>query len=333
MLRRDWAGTAIVALIVAVCAALPLSADAQGPATTAAYPTHSIKLIVGYAPGGGADIMGRLIAQQLAEALKQSVVVENRPGAGQNIAASLVAKAPADGYTLLMSSSALALNINLYPSLDYDPVKDFAPVSMIAQAPNLLVVRETLPVNSVAELIAYAKKSPGAINFSSSGSGSTQHLSAELFKLKTGISATHIPYKGTIPSVTAVISGEVDFTFANIPSVKQFVVNHKLKALAITTAKRSPLLPDVPTLEEAGITGMDVAAWYGVLAPAGTPTAVVARLNAVISEAVKRPDFQKQLESLGADPIVQSSEYFRRFLGDDIARWEKIIKLAHAKAE
>jgi len=331
MLRSSIARLA-VALAFALPTAWPLRAVAQSGAAVA-YPAHPIKLLVGYAPGGGADIMGRLIAQQLSDSLKQSVIVENRPGAGQNIAASLVAKAPADGYTLLVSSSALALNINLYPSLDYDPVKDFAPVSVFAQAPNLLVVRDALPVNSVAELIAYAKKAPGAMNFSSSGSGSTQHLSGELFKLKTGIQATHIPYKGTIPSVTAVISGDVDFTFANIPSVKQFVLNHKLKALAITAARRSPLLPDVPTLDEAGVAGMDVAAWYGVLAPAGTPPAIVAKLNAAISEAVQRPDFQKQLESLGADPIVQSPEYFKRFLAEDIARWEKIIKLAHAKAE
>jgi tripartite-type tricarboxylate transporter receptor subunit TctC len=297
------------------------------------YPVHSIKFIVGYAPGGGADIMGRLIAQQLSESLRQSVVVENRPGAGQNIAASLVAKAPPDGYTLLVSSSALALNISLYPKLDYDPLRDFAPVAVFAQAPNLLVVREALPVSSVADLIASAKKVPGAMNFSSSGSGSTQHLAGELFKLKAGIGATHIPYKGTIPSVTAVISGDVDFTFANIPSVKQFVLNHKLKALAITSVKRSPLLPDIPTLDEAGIAGMDVAAWYGVLAPAGTPPAVIAKLNAAISQAVQRPEFQKQLEDLGADPIVQSPEFFKRFLAEDIARWEKIIKVAHAKAE
>lgn len=321
-------------LVLFICAlvggSLAFNAAAQGaPDAASSYPNRPIRLLVGYTPGGGADIMGRLIAHEISETLKQSVIVENRPGAGQNIAASLVAHSPADGYTLLISSSALALNISLYPKLDYDPVKDFTPIAVFAQSPNLLVVRQSLPVNSVAELIAYAKKKPGSMNFSSSGSGSTQHLSAELFKLKTGIEATHIPYKGSAPSVAAVLNGEVDFTFINIPSAKQFVFNHQMKALAITSAKRSPLLPDVPTMEQAGVQGMDISAWYGLLGPKGMPPAIVAKLNAVINEAVQRKDLQKQLEGLGVEPMTQSPEYFEKFLSEDIARWAKTIKRAH----
>ena len=309
--------------------ALLLSLSGSYAAAADAYPDHPIKLVVGYTPGGGADIMARLIQQQLSEAFKQSVIVENRPGAGQNIASSYVAHAKPDGYTLLVSSSALAVNISLYRKLDYDPVKDFAPIAVFAESPNLLVVRKALPVNSVKELIAYAKSRPGALNFSSSGSGSTQHLSGELFKLKTGINAMHIPYKGTMPSITAVLSGEVDFSFMNIPSAKTYILNHQLKGLAITAAKRSPVVPEIPTMEEAGVKGMDVAAWYGVLGPAGMPKAVVQKLNAAIDKAVASGAFRKKLEDLGTTPLDESPAYFKHFLSEDIARWRDVIHAAH----
>jgi tripartite-type tricarboxylate transporter receptor subunit TctC len=313
-------------------ASLIASASAQTPsaAAIAAYPDHAIKLVVGYAPGGGNDIAARLIAKELSAVMHQSVVVENRPGAGTNIGASYVARAPADGYTLSLSSTALAVNITLYPKLDYDPVKDFAPVAIFAKAPNLLIVSNKLPVNSVAELVAYAKKNPGKLNFSSSGSGSTQHLAGELFNTKAGITTTHIPYKGSAPSLTAVIAGQADFTFINIPSSKQLIESGQVKALAITSDKRSPIVPNVPTMEEAGIPGMDVATWYSILAPAGTPKEIVNKLNAAINKAVESPEFRKTLEDLGTDPMTATPEFFAKFLDEEIVRWRQIIKQSGA---
>lgn len=313
-------------------AALFANASAQTPsaAAIAAYPDHPIKLVVGYAPGGGNDIAARLIAKELEPLLHQSVVVENRPGAGTNIGASYVARSAPDGYTLSLASTALAVNISLYPKLDYDPVKDFAPIAIFAEAPNLLIVSNKLPVNSVKELVEYAKKNPGKLNFSSSGSGSTQHLAGELFKTKAGITATHIPYKGSAPSLTAVIGGQADFTFINIPSSKQLIESGQVKALAITSNKRSPVVPKVPTMEEAGIPGMAVATWYSILAPAGTPKPIIDKLNAAINKAVETPDFRKKLEDLGTDPMTETPEYFKKFLDEEIVRWREIIKQSGA---
>lgn len=292
------------------------------------FPDHPLKLIVGYTPGGGVDIMARLMQQPMTEGLGQTVVVENRPGASQNIGAQYVARSPADGYTLFASSSALAVNISLFPKLDYDPVKDFTPVALFAQSPNVLVVREGLKVNSVADLIAWEKGRKNAGNFSSSGPGSTQHLCGELFNLRTGLKVAHIPYKGTAPSVSAVMSGDVDYTFINVPSAKGLIESRQLKALAVTSAKRSPLLPDVPTMAEAGVSDMDVQAWYGILGPAGMPKEAVRKLNAVIEHAVSDPAFKEKLVSMGAEPITGSSEMFGKFLAKDIARWAGVIHSA-----
>jgi tripartite-type tricarboxylate transporter receptor subunit TctC len=303
-------------------------ANAQSSDPAAHYPDHPIRLVVGYTPGGGADIMARLLQKQLTTTLKQSVIVENRPGAGQNIADAYVAKASPDGYTLLVSSSALAVNPSLFPKLSQNPLTAYAPVALFAQSPNLLVVNPKLPVNSVAELIAYEKKKPDGGDFSSSGSGSTQHLSGEIFKLKTGIKATHVPYKGSAPSVAAVMSGDVDFSFVNIPSAKPLVLAHQLKALAVTSAQRSPLLPDVPTMTQAGLDGMNIAAWYGLLAPAGTPAPVVAKLNAAVNQAVGSEPLKSQFVNLGSDPTVQSSAYFSQYLADDTHRWADAVKAA-----
>ncbi|HEV7801919.1 MAG TPA: tripartite tricarboxylate transporter substrate binding protein, partial [Burkholderiales bacterium] len=290
-------------------------------------------LVVGYAPGGGVDIMARLVAPRLTEALGQQVIVDNRPGAGQNIGAEVVARSAPDGYTLFMASSALGINVSLYPKLTYDPVKSFAPVGLVSQSPNLLLVHPSLPVNTAKEFIAFAKKNPGKLNFSSSGSGSTQHLCGELFKLMTGVQMTHVPYKGSAPSLTALVSGEVHFAFNNIPSAQPFMSQGRLKALAITSKRRSVLLPQVPTLIEAGLQGFDVAAWYGVLAPAGTSPEIVSKLNGVIVGIVNNKDFQTRLAQLGADPIGESPQYFSKFLQEEIVRWEKVVKAAKAKPE
>lgn len=315
-------------MLTAALATASLSAAAQSANPAARFPEHPIRLVVGYTPGGGADIMARLLQKQLTSALKQSVIVENRPGAGQNIADTYVARAAPDGYTLLVSSSALAVNPSLFPKLSENPLTAYAPIALFAQSPNLLVVNPRLPVNSVAELIAYEKKKPDGGNFSSSGNGSTQHLSGEIFGQKAGIKTTHVPYKGSAPSVAAVMSGEVDFSFVNIPSAKPLVLAHQLKALAVTSAQRSPLLPDVPTMTQAGVDGMNVAAWYGLLAPAGTPAPIVAKLNAAVNHAVSGEPLKSQLVNLGSDPTVESPDYFAHYLADDTHRWAGAVKSA-----
>ena len=315
-------------LMIAALAGLASFGAQADDASAAHYPDHPIRLIVGYPPGGGADIMARLLQKQLSLAFKQSVIVENRPGAGQNIADTYVAHADPDGYTLLVASSALAVNPSLFPKISQNPQTAYAPIAMFAQSPNLLVVNPKLPVSSVAELIAYEKKKSDGGNFSSSGNGGTQHLSGELFKLRAGVKGTHIPYKGSAPSLAAVISGEVDYSFVNIPSAKPLVLEHQLKALAVTSPQRSPLLPDVPTMTQAGVKDMNVAAWYGLLAPAGTPAPIVAKLNAAVNQAVGSDPLKSQLVNLGSDPTVESPAWFRQYLADDEHRWADTIKAA-----
>ncbi len=293
------------------------------------YPTKPIRMVVGYAPGGGSDIMGRLIAPQITEAMGQQVIVENRAGVAQNIAAEFVAKQPADGYTLFLSSAALGVNVSLYPKLNYDPVKDFAPVAVFATSANLLLVHPSLPARNVKEFIAVIKKNPGKLNYSSSGSGSTQHLSGEMLKLMIKGDFTHIPYKGTGPSLIALVSGEVEFSFSNIPAAQPLM--SKLRALGITSEKRSALLPDLPTMAEGGLPGFITQTWYGVLVPRGTPTPVITALNAVIVKAVQRDDFRTRLAQMGADPIAESPEFFRKMLAEEIERWSKVVKASGIK--
>jgi tripartite-type tricarboxylate transporter receptor subunit TctC len=316
-----------------VALALLLWLPAHALAQTPKYPAKPIKMVVGYAPGGGSDIMGRLIAQQITDALGQQVVVENRAGAAQNVAAEYVAKSPNDGYTLFLSSAALGINVSLYPKLNYDPIKSFAPVAVFATSPNLLLVHPTFPARNVKEFIAVAKKNPGKLNFSSSGSGSSQHLSGELLKLQIGVDMTHIPYKGSAPSMTALASGEVDFSFNNIPASQPLMTPGKVRALAITSAKRSSLLPGLPTMIEGGLPGFITETWYGVLAPAGTPSDVINTLNAVIVKAVQKEDFRARIAQTGADTLTETPEYFRRMLKEEIDRWAIVVKASKAKPE
>lgn len=293
------------------------------------YPVKPIRMIVGYAPGGGSDIMGRLIAPQITEAMGQQVIVENRAGQAQNIAAEFIIRQPADGYTLFLSSAALGVNASLYPKLNYDPVKDFVPIAVFATSANLLVVHPSLPAKTVKEFIAVIRKNPGKMNFSSSGSGSTQHLSGEMLKLMIKGDFTHIPYKGTGPSLTALISGEVEFSFSNIPAAQPML--NRMRVLGITSEKRSPLMPEVPTMAEGGLPGFITQTWYGVLAPRGTPAPVITALNGVIVKAVQREDFRGKLAQMGADPIAESPEYFRKMLGEEIERWSKVVKASGIK--
>jgi tripartite-type tricarboxylate transporter receptor subunit TctC len=317
--------------VAALTAAFLMSCAAYAQAQK--FPSKPIRMIVGYAPGGGSDIMGRIMAQQMAEALGQQVVVENRAGAAQNVAAEYIAKQPADGYTLFLSSAALGVNVSLYPKLGYDPVKDFAPVAVFATSPNLLLVHPSFPAKNIREFVAVAKKNPGKLNFSTSGSGSSQHLSGELLKIMTGVPMTHIPYKGSGPSMTALASGEVDFSFNNIPSSQPLMTPGRIRAIGITSEARSPLLPELPTMNESGLPGFVTGTWYGVLVPTGTPPEIINTLNGVIVKTVRKPDFSARLAQMGADPIAESPEYFRKMLAEEIVRWAKVVKISKATPE
>ncbi len=305
----------------------------QAAEPASSYPSKPVRAIVGYAPGGGSDIMGRIIGQELAKAFGQQIIVENRAGAAQNVAAELIARAPADGYTLFMSSAALGINISLYPKINYHPIKDFAPSALFAVSPNLLITHPSLPVKAVKEFIAFAKQNPGKLNYSTSGSGSTQHLSGEMLKVMAGIGITHVPYRGSAPSMTALLSGEVEFSFNNIPSSLTYVQSNRLRAIAITSAKRSALLPGLPTMAEAGVPKFETATWYGLLAPAATPRDIVMKINNAVNTIVRTPEFSKRLAQLGADPVVESPEYFANFLKAEIERWAPVVKASGAKPE
>ena len=305
---------------------LPATALAQ------AYPAKPIRLVVGFTPGGGVDINARLLAPKLAEYLGQQVIVDNRPGAGTNIANEFVAKSAPDGYTLLMNTPAIAINMALYKKLGYDALRDFAPVSIFSASPNILVVNAATAAKNVADLLAIARATPGKMNYSSAGVGTTQHLSAELLKTLTKTFVVHIPYKGTAPSLTALIANEVDLSFANIPAISAHIKSGRLRALANTGSKRSDLMPDVPTMKESGI-DMDVVVWYGVFAPAATPREIVARLAESVARAARSPDIRQRLVEQGAEPIGGTSEEFSKVLRAEVATWAKVVKAAGIQTE
>jgi tripartite-type tricarboxylate transporter receptor subunit TctC len=315
------------ALWLLVAAALALPAAAQQ------YPTRPVRVVVGFTPSGGVDINARMLAPKLAEYLGQPFVIENRPGAGTNIANELVAKSPADGYTLLMTTAALAINMSLYSKLPFDALRDFAPISVFSESPNVLVVNAKLPAGSVKELIELARRSPGKLNYSSAGVGTTQHLSAELLKLLSRTFIVHIPYRGTSPSLTGLIAGEVDFSFANIPAIQGHVKAGRLRALATTGARRDPQLPQVPTMQEAGVDGLAVTVWYGLLAPAGTPREVVHGLAAAVQRATRDPELRKRMLEQGADPVGSSPEEFGKLLREEVARWAEVVRVSGARAD
>jgi tripartite-type tricarboxylate transporter receptor subunit TctC len=303
------------------------------PAGAQTYPSRPVRLVVGFTPGGGVDINARLLAPKLAEYLGQQFLVENRPGAGTNIANELVAKAPPDGYTLLVTTSALAINMSLYRKLPFDALRDFIPVSMFSESPNVLVVPASLPIMSVKDLVARAHAAPGKLNYSSAGVGTTQHLAAELFKLRTKSFVVHIPYKGSAPSLTALVAAEVELSFANIPAIHGFVKSGRLRPLAVAAPKRDPQLPEVPTMKEAGVEGVEVAVWYGVFAPAGTPQAVVHKLADAIIRATRDADTRKRLLEQGAAPVGSTPEEFGKIMRDEVARWAEVVKVSGARAD
>jgi tripartite-type tricarboxylate transporter receptor subunit TctC len=303
------------------------------PAAAQTYPSRPIRLIVGFPPGGGVDINARILAPKLAEYLGQPVVVENKPGASTNIANDFVAKSAPDGHTLLINTSAIAINMSLFRNLPFDTLRDFAPVSIISESPNVLVVNAKLEAQSAADLVALARKSPGKLNYSSAGVGTTQHLAAELFKLRTGTFIVHIPYKGSAPSLTALIAGEVDLSFANVPAIQGHVKAGRLRALATAAAQRDPQLAEVPTMKEAGVDGVEVSVWYGVLAPAATPRDIVQMLADSIVRATRDPELRKRLLDQGAAPVGNTPEEFSKLLREEVARWAEVVKVSGASAD
>jgi tripartite-type tricarboxylate transporter receptor subunit TctC len=316
------------------CVAVLACAAAPHVLAQAAYPTKPVRLVVPFPPGGTTDILARAAAQKLTEAWGQQVIVDNRPGAGGNIGAELVAHAPPDGYTLLMGTVGThAINASLYSKLPYDHIKDFAPIVLIAGVPNVLEINPSLPVTNVQELIAYAKANPGKLNFASSGNGTSIHLSGELFKSLTGVSMTHVPYKGSALALTDLVGGQVQLMFDNLPSSLQFIKAGKLKALAVTSTTRAAALPDVPTMVEAGVPGYEASAWFGILAPAGTPRDVVMRTNAEIVKWLASPDAREKLASQGAIAAGGSPEDFARHIAAETAKWAKVVKESGAKVD
>ncbi len=316
-------------LLIAFTLLLPMSrAGAED------YPARPVRLIVPFAAGGAADLIGRVIGQKLTEALGVQVVIDNRGGAGGNIGAELAAKAAPDGYTLLMGNApTLAINASLFRRLPYDPVRDFAPISLVAAVPLIVLAHPAAPFNSVPELIAAARASPGTLSYASGGNGSTTHLSMELLKSTTGIDLVHVPFNGSAPAIVALTNGEVPVMIDLIPSSLAQVQAGRLKALAITTAARSALMPDLPTVAEDGVPGYDVASWFGVVAPAGTPPAIVARLNRDIVRALAEPESRARLAALGADPLDSTSEAFAAFIRDELAKWAAVVTISGAHVE
>ena len=312
-------------LLLVVALALP------GAALPQPYPTKPVKLVVGFTPGGGVDINARLLASKLSELLGQQVIVENKPGAGTNIANEFVARSAPDGYTLLINTAAVAINMSLYKNPGFDTLRDFAPVSVFSSSPNILVVNAGVPLKSIAELISHARAQPGKLNYSSAGAGTTQHLSGELFKTLTNTDIVHIPYKGTAPALTALIGGDVQLSYANIPAIQAHVKSGRLRPLATTGPKRAAMMPEVPTMKESGV-DMDVVVWYGVLAPAATPRDIVGRLAEQITKAAHSPDVRQRLLEQGAEPVGSTPEEFSRLLRQEVTTWAAVVKASGAKA-
>jgi tripartite-type tricarboxylate transporter receptor subunit TctC len=310
-----------------LAAALLAAALATSAARAQTYPTHPIKFVVPYPAGGAADILARVVGQKLADRLGQPVVIDNRPGAGTAIGTDLVAKAPPDGYTILMGTvSSHAINPALNTNVGYDPVKDFAPISLVASLPFILDVHPSVPATSVAELIALAKAQPGKLNFASAGNGTSNHLAGELIKQMAGVDIVHVPYRGSAPALSDVIAGQVtmmfDLTITSLPQIEA----KQVRALAITTPKRSQLAPDLPTVAESGLPGYAVDAWFGVFAPAGTPKPVVDRLNAETVAAMKLPDVRERLASQGAEPLTSTPGEFADYVKTEAAKWAKLVR-------
>lgn len=320
-----------VSLKIASAILLGLTVGANALAQTADnYPNRSITMVVAFPAAGTTDILARLIGQKLTEKFKQTVVIENRPGAGGNIGTAYVAKAAPDGYTIMMGTiGTQSINPGLYKKMPYDAAKDFVPITRAAMVPNLLVVNKDAPFNTLPEMMAYERANPGKLTYGSSGNGTTLHLSGELFNLMAGSKITHIPYKGSTPAVADLMGGQISMIFDNMPSVIQQVKSGRLKALAVTSAQRNPQLPEIPTIQEMGVAGYEVWSWFGLLAPAATPKPIVDKLNTSIVDIIKQPDVQAKIIELGAVPVPESSTEFGAFIAAETLKWAKVIKEAN----
>ncbi|HSN22327.1 MAG TPA: tripartite tricarboxylate transporter substrate binding protein [Usitatibacter sp.] len=326
MRNRRWFPGLRAALALAACA-VAFGASAEP------WPSKPIRLIVPFPPGGSTDILARPIAQKLSQALGQQVIVDNRGGAGGTIGADLAAKSAPDGYTLLMGHiGTLAVAPSIYPHLAYDPVKSFAPVSMVATVANVLVVNPSVPANTVGELVAYAKAHPGKMSYGSGGNGSAAHIALELFKQRTGTDIVHVPYRGTSPSVTDVVGGQIAMTMTGVPPVLPLIQAGRLKALGVSSLQRVEALPDVPTIAESGVKDFEATQWYGIVAPAGTPEAIVAKLNHELREILGSPEIRERMKSIGAVPSPTTPEEFARHIRTETDRWRAVIQGAHMKA-
>jgi tripartite-type tricarboxylate transporter receptor subunit TctC len=304
---------------------LSLAAAAQDD-----YPSRPVRIIVPFAPGGSTDVVARILAERLAAELKQGFVVENKPGAGGNIGADVVAKSNPDGYTLLMATTGvLAINKYLYKGMSFDPDRDLVPVSYTSLITNILVVNPEVPARTVADLVRLAKAEPGRLTFASSGAGSSTHLSAELFKSMAGVDILHVPYKGSSQALTDVMAGQVTMLFDNAPSSMPFIEQNRLRAIAVTSTKRMPNLPEVPTLDEAGVKGYESLSWSGIAAPAGTPKRVIDKLNAAIDRILREPDVKQKFAALGVEPVGGPPEAFTRHIRAESDKWARVVKTAN----
>ena len=328
MKRRDFLSvTGAGAIVSSVATAFPQQAFAQS------YPTRPIKFVVGFGAGGATDVIGRLMARKIGDALGQPIIIENKAGASSNIGAEMVFRAAPDGYTFYVCAITSAINVSLFPKLPFDFAKDFEPVALFANVPNILVVHPSVAAKSVKELIALAQSQPGKLSYASSGSGTSIHLSGELFKMLAKVDMVHIPYKGSAPAMIDMVGGQVQVMFDNMPSALPHVKAGKLRALAVTSAQRSPSAPDVPTMGEAGVPGFDVQSWFGLVAPKGTPKDIIARVNAEAVKALGSADIKERFMDLGAVPGPMSPEGFGDYIRAEITRWSEVVKVSGAKAE
>jgi tripartite-type tricarboxylate transporter receptor subunit TctC len=324
-----------IARMLATAAAGTLGATATGTARAQApaWPVKPLRFILPFPPGGPTDLLGRSIAEKLAEGLGQPVVVDNRPGAGGNVGAEQAARAAPDGYTMVLCAPSLAISPSLYRKLAYDPQRDLAPVQLVATIPNVLVVHPSVPANTVAELVDFARGHPGKLNFGSGGAGTSNHLGGELFKLATGIDIVHVPYKGVETAMKAMLGGDVQLVVIGVPPTLVHVKAGKLRPIAALGRQRVVALPDVPTIAEAGFPGLEVDTWYGVLVPAGTPRPIVERLNRELTRALASPDLRQRLANVGIEPATGTPEQFREFIAAETAKWSKVVQGAGLKAE
>lgn len=319
--------------LIAIVAAFAVLA-APSMASAQAFPGKPVKIVVPQTPGGASDALARIVGQKLSERWGQPVVVENKAGAGGNVGTDLVAKSPPDGYTLLMSYvGTQAINGSLYKALPYDPYKDFATVATVATVPFALVVNQNFPPRTVAELVAHARAHPGEVNFGSAGNGSLNQLLGEMVNMGQGIKLVHVPYKGVAGALTDTMGGQIQMTFSSLPSVAGHIRGDKLRALAVTGTRRSAAFPNVPTLAEAGLAGFELSPWFGLLAPAGTPEAVVKKINADVAEILRDKDLLEKFAGAGAEPYATAPDQFARILLDDIQKWSQVVKTSGAKID